>query len=78
MFGQKRKQGRPSDARDMAKEFLTENVVGETPADKLKESAEVRGLNWRTVQRAADELGLRRGPVWRPGRVTKPTEEEPK
>jgi hypothetical protein len=56
-----RKPGRPSDARERAKQFLNEKVKKETPASEIREAAEKRGLSWSTVSRAADDLGFHRG-----------------
>jgi hypothetical protein len=61
-----RKPGRPSDARERAKQFLIDKVKKETPASEIREAAEKLALSWSTVYRAAVDLGFHCGRMWRP------------
>ena len=54
-----RKPGPEPRARKAAEEWLSGLLEGvEVPADQIKEEAAAAGLNYRTVQRAADALGV--------------------
>jgi putative DNA primase/helicase len=53
------KPGPEPQARKAAEDWLRKLLAGgEVPAAKVKEEAKAAGMNFRTVQRAADELGV--------------------
>jgi hypothetical protein len=55
--------------REREKEFLEEMLAGDKrmPAQQVRREAEDAGLSWRSIQRAAVDLGIVRRKVGRPG-----------
>jgi len=74
MEGERDERGRPADERRDAADWLQSELADlqEHPADDLRKAATEAGIVWRTLQRAADALEVRRhrpgfgkGFVWR-------------